>query len=78
MQFLDLKRPILIRTGDYKRKWVDAKIIYVCIDDVGEDENGQPLKGLSFSVEFDGCTQRISDAFGWGSDDWQYKEKCCE
>jgi len=57
----------------------DTKIVYVSMEDVGEDEDEKVIKGLSFSVEFgDGLTQRVSDAFGWGNEDWRYKEKCCE
>ena len=79
MQSLDLKRPIQVRMGDYRRQWMDAKIVYISMEDVGQDEDEKAIKGLSFSVEFgDGTTQRVSDAFGWSSEEWRYKEKCCE
>jgi len=76
---LDLKRPIQVRTGDYRRQWMDAKIVYVSMEDVGQDEDGKAIQGLSFSVDFgDGLAQRVTDAFGWSSEEWRYKEKCCE
>lgn len=80
--YLELDRPMEVRTGDYRRKWMEAQVISVCIDDVGEDEDGNVIKGLSFSVKFieDGCTQRLSDAFGWNRENWRYKDegKCCD
>ena len=73
MQSLDLKIPIQVRTGDYRRQWTDAKIVHVSMEDVGQDEDEKEIKGLSFSVELgDGLTQKVSDAFGWGSEDWRY------
>jgi len=73
MQSLDLKIPIQVRTGDYRRQWTDAKIVYVSMEDVGQDEDEKVIKGLSFSVEFgEGLTQKVSDAFGRGNEDWRY------
>lgn len=75
MQSLDLKRSIQVRTGDYRRQWMDAKIVYVSMEDVGQDEDEKAIKGLSFSVEFgDGFAQRVTDAFGWSREEWRYKE----
>ena len=77
MQTLMIDRDIQIRTSDPKRRWRDAKIISVIMEDV--DKNGIAVKGLSFTVKFnDECTQKVSDAFGWCAGEWRYKERCCE
>lgn len=79
MQTLTIDRDIQVRTGDFRREWKDAKITNVTMEDVDEDENGNTVKGLSFTVKFnDNCIQRVSDAFGWAAGEWRYKEKCCE
>ena len=85
---LKLTAPIQVRTGDYRRKWVDARITSVKPEQFpeyyGDDEDEAPLRlGLSFNVEYeddDGQTycQHVADAFGWSADNWRYKEKCCE
>lgn len=83
VQSIDLTKPIQVRTGDYRRKWVDVKITHVGIGVVGYDADEGAVYGLSFSVKFlgeedKGCVQHVSDAFGWGSEEWRYKEECCE
>lgn len=79
MQTLIIDKDIQIRTRDPRRRWRDAKIISVTMEDVDKNENGNAVKGLSFTVKFnDGCTQKLSDAFGWNAGEWRYKEKCCE
>lgn len=81
MQSLDLNKKIQVKTGDYRRKWVDAKVVYVRLDDVCDCDDDEIItKGISFGVKFlteDG-QQYIHDAFGWNSSNWRYKEKCCE
>lgn len=75
-QSLELNKPIQVRTGDYRRKWLDAKIFHVTMEQVGSDDDDNPIYGLSFSVEFidESTIQRVTDAFGWSKDEWRYTD----
>lgn len=74
MDMLKLDKDIQVYTG----KWMDVKVVSVAMTDVVDFEGNQ-IKGLSFVAKFeDGCMQTVTDAFGFGADQWRYKEKCCE
>lgn len=76
MQNINLERAIQIKAGDYRQQWLDATITNISLEAVGVDEGGKTVEGISFSVRFnDGCTQRITDAFGLSKDDWRYKSR---
>lgn len=70
--YLKVNEVIQVRTGDYRRKWTDAKITHVWV---------QP-HGLSFDVEFlgedAGLKQHVLDAFGLSAEDWRYKPAVVE
>lgn len=80
MKVLQLNKEIQVLRWRTKRIWEDAKVIHVTLEEIiisVKDE--EKVEVLSCAVEFaDGCTQAITDVFGIGSDDWRYKEKCCE
>lgn len=75
-QYLDLKRPIQVRSGDYRQTFLDAIITSVSLDQVGEDEGGKPIMSISFSVDFptDGGCQHVADAFGFNRESWRYTD----
>ena len=79
MEVLEISRLIQVYTGNHKKVWKDVKIISVIMEDVDVDNDGKPIKGISFLAEFeDGSRQKILGAFGLSRYQWRYKEKSCE
>lgn len=79
MKVLQLSKEIQVLRWSPKRKWEDAKVTHAMLEEISVEAEEKKVEVLSCEVKFaDGCTQVITDVFGMGSDDWRYKEKCCE
>ena len=74
---LDLTKPIQVKTGDYRQKWTDAKILNIGIDVHQYDDNA--WVEMNANVEFiegedRGSIQHINDLKGLYGEVWRYKE----
>lgn len=76
---LDLTKSIEVKTGDYKQKWTDAKIINIGVN-VYQFDDSCAWTEMNADIEFTegedkGNTQYIYDLERSYDKEWRYKEK---